>query len=201
MALQSFAVSGGGRRKPREIDALQGRQAMLPQIIANQQRAEALDRQAALNERQQSNFEREFAQQERGQLFQQQATIARQKQAKREARVGMGLEAAKLGFGVSNRFGGKTVGGAITSAKNLFRPSTDQLTTPGGGILGKFDIGSAAGGALAGFGINKLLGTKGKVKKAAIGAGTGALLGALGGSDMFTGGISGGIGGGIGGLF
>lgn len=165
MAIQSNLISGG-KRKRNQIAELNARQGMLPQLIANKQRAEELSRAEESKNTQISQFNRQFGLQQS------------QMKAKEKAnRIGMGLEAAKFGTTVASQFGDK--------AKGLFGST---------GVGGNINLGHAAGGAMAGYGLGSAL-TK-KKSGGAIGAGLGLLAGGFGSSaasgigKMFKGGAS-----------
>jgi hypothetical protein len=147
MAIQSNIVSGG-RRKRNQIAELNARQSMLPSIIANKQRAEDLARAEANKNTQISQFNRQFG-------LQQSAHKAQQK----ASRIGMGLEAAKLGTTIVSQHGSKTAG--------------DIFNYKGAGS--NINLGAAAGGAAIGFGLGSAI-TKKKGGKY-LGAGLGALAG------------------------
>jgi hypothetical protein len=204
MAFQFSAVNKK-RKVPREIDVLLGRQSLLPQMIANKRYKDELTRQEELDKENVRQFEESHAiDQSNLQLAQEQQKLNEQdimfrhdaakdqrKMANEQARVGAGLEASKLGLSVADRFGDRTLGemGAL------------QNVSGGASFVKDLSVGGAVGGALTGFGANKLLGTKKKAKKVAVGIGAGALMGALSGGLNPGSIISGGFGGGIGGFF
>jgi hypothetical protein len=201
---QSGAISGGSRRR-NQIAELNARQALLPQIIANQQRQEEIGRQEELNKIQQSQFGRQHGLAEREFAFRRSSAAQARQAADRASEVGLGLEAAKLGTTLSTRFGDRTVGSIAGDVKGMFGGSKAPSTF-GGGAAGNFvsnlNVGSALGGGLAGFGVSKMLGKKAsKTTKGLAGFGVGAALGLLGGGNALGGALSGGFGGGIGGLF
>jgi hypothetical protein len=171
---------------------------MLPQIIANKQRADDLARQEVLNTEQKRQWAADFRLAKRGQRQSQRMAQRQHAQAQREQRVGMGLEGVKLGTSIMSNLGGP---GGMTIGKAKGQLGFNGGTAMTGGI-NDINIGGMVGAGLAGAGAAQMLGGKKKrsVKKSAIGAGAGALLGYLGG-----GGIGGAIGsgalGGIGSLF
>jgi hypothetical protein len=167
---------------------------MLPTILANRQRAEEIAQQEEQFGREHQLATDRFA-------FEQKSTKQARAQADRASQVGMGLAAGKLGVNIGLSHGDKTAGGLIQGAKNLWNGTNLAAPTTSGfsGVLNNFSIGSAAGGALAGYGASQLYGGKNKFKKAAIGAGIGSILGYLGGGTGGAG--SGALGGALGSLF
>ena len=175
MPTQMSRVSRNPRLRRNQIAELNARQALLPQIIANQRRQEDLQRQEALNVQNQANIDRSFGLDKSRFAAEKSMFAKQQKAAKRSAQVGAGIEAGKLGMSVLNRFGGTTVDKALQSAPG------GNLGKGIGGALGNVNVGSAIGGGLLGYGASQLVGGKNKFKKAAIGAGAGALGGFLSG--------------------
>jgi len=199
MAIGQTGAVQGGRRKRNQIAELNARQGLLPQILANQQRTEDIQRQEGQFNRQLGLQEREFA-------FNQNAAKKSRQAADRASEVGMGLEAGKLGMTLASRYGDKSLGDVVGGAKGMFSSKPSQSYNFGGGSGGNFmsnlSVGSTIGGGLAGFGAAKMLGKKkSKALKGLAGAGVGAALGLLGGGNSLGGAISGGFGGTIGGLF
>jgi hypothetical protein len=112
----------------------------------------------------------------------------------RQAKMGMGIEAAKLGLNVAGTFKNKTLGGEggiLSGLGSKFASGT---------FLGDLKPAGLIGGGLAGFGASKLVKGKSKTKKAGVGALAGAGIGALTGGGI-SGMISGALSGGLGGLF
>jgi hypothetical protein len=166
-----FGILGKRRTTGGQVNALNARLSRLPQLIANQQRAEDIERETRYQSATLSQARRE------------------QRVAERAAQVGTGLEAGKLGFTVSNQYGNKSLGDLMGG----------RFGTGPGSVFGGINIGSGLSGALAGYSAGQMIGGKNKWKKSLAGGTTGALLGLLGGGP--SGAISGGIGGAIGGLF
>lgn len=198
MASQMGAISNSSIKR-NQVAELNARQALLPTIIANKNRAEDISRQASQFNKQLSHNQEVFD-------YQQDADKKAREAQKRAAQVGMGLEAAKLGTTLATQYSGKTFGDLGNSAQNLFSGSGGSPATSGmgmGNVVNKLSVGSMIGGGLAGYGVANMMGdnTK-KWQKGLGGLGVGAALGLLGGgSDMFSGALSGGFGGAIGGLF
>ena len=195
MANQFGAVTSN--KKPRnQIAELNARQALLPTMLANRQRAEEIARQEEQFSRQHDLATRTFAAD--------QSNIEKSRQAEdRRSQVEMGMAAAKLGTNIGMTHGDKTVGGLIQGTKNMWSGTPGAKAVPASGTSGflkNLSVGSMFGGGLAGFGASQLYGGKSKVKKALIGAGAGTALGLLGGTGG-SGALSGGFGGLIGGLF
>lgn len=199
MPSQMLAITNNPRLRRNQIAELQARQALLPQIIANKQRAEDLARD---EERfqvgvQQSNRQHQLAQ---NRFAFEQESFRKQREATEQARRSqMGLEAGKLGLTVTSRFGDKKLG-------NIFGGGGSGPSGGSGNFISNLNVGTLAGGGLAGFGVGQMLGKKSKGLKAAAGLGTGALLGGLAGGAPGSGfnlssALSGGFGGLIGGLF
>jgi hypothetical protein len=202
---QGGAISGGSRRR-NQIAELNARQALLPTILANQQRKEGIEREDELNKIQQSQFSRQHGLAERRFGFEQESARKSRQAADRASEVSMGLSAATLGTNMATRYGGKSVGDVAGSIKGIFSSGPSKPYTFGGGktgnLVSNLSVGSAVGGGLAGFGVGKMLGKKkSKVTKGLAGAGVGAALGLLGGGNSFGGMLSGGLGGALGGLF
>ena len=191
MPNQLSAVSGNRRLRRNQIAELNARQALLPQIITNKQRQEDIVREEELSDIQIGQFNRQHKLNKRALSTQ-----------RRAGEVGMGLEAAKFGFNIGNRYGGTTVGNVRDSTSKLFSGGNSIGTNASqGGFLNNLSIGSAIGGGLAGFGAAKMLGKKkSKITKGLVGAGTGALMGLLSGGGLSSA-ISGAFGGGFGSLF
>jgi hypothetical protein len=117
----------------------------------------------------------------------------------KQARMGMGIEAAKLGLNVASTF--KT---PLGGEGGMFSGLGGEGAKGAGSAIAGLKPGALLGAGLAGFGASRLLGSgKSKTKKAGIGAVTGGLLGfASSGSGGGLGGaIGGAISGAIGGLF
>lgn len=202
MANQLGAVTAS-KRPRNQIAELNSRQAFLPNLLANKQRKEDIERQDELNKIQQSQFNRQHSLATSRFAFDQKAAEQARQQNNRASEVGMGLSAAKMGTSVATQYGGKSFGDVGNSARNLF--SSGGTATGGtglGGFVDNLSLGSTIGGGLAGFGISKLLGKKSsKITKGLAGAGVGAALGLLSGSNSVGGLLSGGLGGAIGGIF
>jgi hypothetical protein len=201
MASQYRRVTGNPSVRSGLANAkLQSRINNLPQMLANRQQKQLINRDTAFQNKQ-------IAMQRRG-----------EKQRKREQESAMGLEAAKLGLNIGmSDMGGTTLGDITTGAKNaytgagnLFRknkkPMATNLNATGGpksGWKNSVNVGGALSSGLTGFGVGKLVGGKSKAKKSLYGAGAGAAMGLLsankGGGMM--GGLIGGLTGGIGGYF
>jgi len=195
MATQMGATTRN--KKPRnQIAELNARQALLPTMLYNQQRAKEIATQEDQFSRQHDLAQRTFAAD--------QSNMEKSRQAAdRASQVGMGLSAAKLGTNIGMQHGDKTVGGLIQGTKNMWAGTPGATAAPSSGSMGfvnNLSIGSALGGGLAGFGVSQLIGGKSKVKKALLGAAAGAGLGLLGGTGA-SGVASGTFGGLIGGLF
>lgn len=173
MASQLYSVRNA-KRRGYQVDEMNARRGMLPQLIANRQRNEDIDRQ-------QSQWDRSYA-------LQKQAS----KLADRQSQIGMGVEGIKMGTNLLSSYGSKTIGGP----SGLFK----GYSGAGSGV----NIGSGAAGLFGGFGASNLLKSKNKYKKAAVGAGAGALMGLLGGGGgggIASGSIGGLVGGLLGSLF
>lgn len=171
MASQLYTVRNT-RNNRYQVDAMNARRSLLPQMIANKNRKEDILRQ-------ENQYNQSYNLQKK-----------QQKLANRQAKVGMGIEAAKMGLNVAQNFGGKTLGGSGGIFSGL------------GGKAGGINVGSGAAGLLGGFGASQLV-KKGKMKKAGVGMLAGGLMGALGGGagGAVSGGIGGLIGGSLGGFF
>jgi hypothetical protein len=182
MAIQQFAVNAA-RRRPYQVDQMNSRRALLPTIIANQNRQADIQRQEKMNQAQIGQWDAENA-------------LARKayKQNIRQNEIGAGISALQGGFGMANMGSKATVGSAANKVVSGF----------GGGPIKGFmgsdirlaDVGS---GLMTGYGLSKIIGGKKKktLAKAAGGAAGGALMSAIGGGNPITGAISGLIGGSV----
>lgn len=186
------------KRRLDQIAILNARQSFLPQMLMNQQRSEDLARAEELKDIQIGQFDKQYnLDQER--LGFEKTSYRQQKNAnERAARVGMGLEAAKLGVNIGTNYGNKTVGGFAGGLGDMIgSPGLGSGMSP---MISNLSLGSAVSGGLAGFGASQLMGKKKKKGyKLAVGAGAGALMGALSGGAG--GAIAGGLGGAFGSLF
>ena len=191
---------GSTTRKRRRLDQtaiLNARQSLLPQMMMNQQRQEDLTRANELKDIQIGQFDQQFAQEQERMDFAKSSYRQQKNANERAARVGMGLEAAKLGVTVGTQYGGSTVGGFAGSIG-------DMTSNPGLGggmnpMISNLSLGSAVGGGLAGFGVSRMVSKKKKGKRFLMGAGAGAISGALSGGAG--GAIAGGLAGAFGSLF
>jgi len=196
MATQVGATTAN-KRPRNQIAELNARQALLPTMLYNKQRADDIARQEDQFSRQHALAQQTFASDKSN------AEKARET-TERASRMGMGLSAAKLGTNISLNHGDKTVGSVIQGTKNMWN-GTPGLPTPAssggvGGFFNSLNIGSMFGGGLAGFGATQLLGkNSSKIKKGLVGAGIGAGMGLLSGG--IGGATSGGFGGLLGSLF
>lgn len=200
MASQSFIVSGSPYMRRNQVAELNARQAYLPQLIANQQRATELERQKELDAEQQRQFRANFRLQRRGQNASQRMQREQLDQQESEQRVGMGLEGIKLGSTVAQTFGRSTGPiGSLFSKSPSGAGGVGGSTTHSPNLISNMSVGSAVGSGLAGFGAGSMFGGKKKspIKRAAFGAAAGGLLGLLGGGKA--GGIGGSLFGGLGG--
>ena len=186
------------KRKLDQIAILNARQSLLPQMLMNQQRSEDLSRANEMKNIQIAQFDQQFELDQDRVDFEKKSYRQQKNASERGARIGMGLEAGKLGVNIAQNYGNKTVGGFADSIGNL--TNTQGLGSGMSPMLSNLSLGSAVGGGLAGFGVSQLMGKKKKKGyKMAAGAGAGALMGYLSGG---TGGaISGGLGGAFGSLF
>jgi hypothetical protein len=200
MPITQMGVVTNRRRRRDQVAELNARQTLLPQIIANQQRAEDLERQIQLQDLQAKQWEKDYNLAKQAQRSQQRAN-----------RIGMGMEAAKLGVNINQQYGGKNLSQFST---NLFGSKTTGGSAAGGaaakgagaigtgGVLGfakSVPYGTVLGSGLAGYGASRFVDKKKKGARVALGAGSGALLGLLSGGP--SGALYGGISGGIGSLF
>ena len=197
MATQMGSVSRN-KRKLDQIAILNARQGLLPQMLMNQQRSEDLARANEMKNIQIAQFDQQFAQDQERMDFEKKSYRQQKNAAERGARIGMGLEAGKLGLTVAQNYGDKTVGGFAGSiGQSIGDTSFGSGMNP---MVSNLSLGSFVGGGLAGYGAAQLMPKKSKKGyKVAAGIGAGALLGGLSGG--IGGAISGGIGGGFGGLF
>jgi hypothetical protein len=194
MAFQMGATTRN-KRRIREVDALNARQTLLPQILANKERKDNLAREDDLNAQRVDQWNSEQKLANRQLSFQRKADKKSLAQQERAGQIGMGLEAGKMGVTMANRYGGQG------SLGNIFSNNPAMTNAAGGtSVLGGMNLGSGVAGGLAGFGASQMLG-KGtsKTKKALLGSAAGALIGGLSGG--WGGAVSGGFGGGFGGLF
>jgi len=166
---------------------LEAKIARLPQLLANREKQKQIERDIIYQNKQIALKKKEM------------------KQRKKEAKMGMGLDAAKLGITI-----GGMDGGIFGSTKGGSEGAAGVGAEEGGGSIMKslkgFDYGGAAGAGLLGYGAGKLAGGKSKVKKALFGAGAGALSSLLGGGggsfgSMLTNALTKGGIGGLGGFF
>jgi len=186
------------KRKLDQIAVLNARQGLLPQMLMNQQRADDLARANEMKNIQIAQFDQQFAQDQERMDFEKKSYRQQKNAMERASRIGMGLEAGKLGVNIAQNYGDKTVGGFAGSiGQSIGDPGFGQGMNP---MISNLSLGSFVGGGLAGYGAAQLMPKKSKKGyKVAVGAGTGAILGGLSGG--WGGAISGGIGGGFGGLF
>jgi hypothetical protein len=193
MAFQMSATTRN-KRRIREVDALNARQTLLPQILANKERKDNIARQDELNTQQVSQWNAEQKLSNRQLNFQRKADKKSLAQQEDASQIGMGLEAGKMGVTMANRYGGQG------SLGNMFSGPAMTNAAGNASVLSGMNLGSGVAGGLAGFGASQMLGKgKSKGKKAFLGTAAGALLGGLSGG--WGGAISGGLGGGFGGLF
>ena len=186
------------RRRLDQLAILNARQSYLPQMLMNQQRTEDLARADELKNIQIGQFEQQYAQDQERMAFEKKSYRQQKHAADRAARVGMGLEAAKLGVTIGTNYGGNTVGNFVSSIGDMTKsPGLGAGMSP---MISNLSLGGAISGGLTGYGVSQLMGNKKKkAYKVAAGIGSGALMGGLTGG--FGGAIAGGIGGGFGGLF
>ena len=196
MATQTGSTTGNRKRRD-QIAILNARQSLLPQMLMNQQRAEDLARADELKNIQIAQFDKQYGLDQERIDFEKKSYRQQKNAAERSARIGMGLEAGKLGVNIAQNYGGNTVGGFAGSMGDMFSsPGFGSEMSP---MLSNLSLGSAVGGGLVGFGVSQLMHKKKKGYRMAAGAGAGALLGGL--SSGIGGAISGGLGGAFGGLF
>ena len=200
MAIQSGAITGSSRKR-NQIAELNARQGLLPQMLANQDKVTALDRQKELDALQVSQFERGHNLEQQQFSFNKKSAEQNRQMANRASQVGMGLKASEMGMNISTNYGGRSLGDVARSA-----PWVGSKVAPAGkSWMDKVDVGSAIGGGLLGYGAGQLVGGNSKAKKAGVGMLAGGLMGMLSGpkgAGMSWGNmISGGIGGAFGGLF
>lgn len=186
------------RRKLDQIAILNARQSLLPQMLMNQQRSEDLARANEMKNIQIAQFDQQYAQDQERMDFEKKSYRQQKNAADRSARIGMGLEAGKLGLTVAQNYGDKTVGGFAGSiGQSIGDAGFGSGMNP---MISNLSLGSFVGGGLAGYGAAQLMPKKAKKGyKVALGAGTGAIMGGLSGG--LGGAISGGLGGAFGGLF
>jgi len=185
------------KRKLDQIAILNARQGLLPQMLMNQQRSEDLARANEMKNIQIAQFDQQYAQDQERMDFEKKSYRQQKNASERGARIGMGLEAGKLGVNIAQNYGDKTVGGFVSSIGSMgSNPGLGSGMSP---MLSNLSLGSAVGGGLAGFGVSQLMGKKKKGYKMAAGVGAGALMGMLSGGAG--GAISGGLGGAFGSLF
>ena len=197
MATQMGSVSRN-KRKLDQIAILNARQGLLPQMLMNQQRSEDLARANEMKNIQIAQFDQQFEQDQERMNFEKKSYRQQKNASERGARIGMGLEAGKLGVNIAQNYGDKTVGGFTSSLGTMV--GNTGLGSGMSPMLSNLSLGSAVGGGLAGFGVSQLMGKKKKKGyKMAAGAGAGALMGMLSGGAG--GAISGGLGGAFGSLF
>ena len=192
MATQMGSVSRN-KRKLDQIAILNARQGLLPQMLMNQQRSEDLARANEMKNIQIAQFDQQYAQDQERMDFEKKSYRQQKNAAERCARIGMGLEAGKLGVTIAQNYGGSTVGGFTSSLGTMVGDT--GLGSGMNPMISNLSLGSAVGGGLAGFGVSQLMGKKKKGYKMAAGAGAGALMG------MLSGGAGGAISGGLGGVF
>lgn len=96
MPSQLGAITPSYRRN--QTAELRGRMEYLPQLVANQQRANDIQRESA-------QFNRSMSLQKK-----------QMKEAQKQKRYQMGLEAGKLGIGLAGRYGGSILGNAGAGA-------------------------------------------------------------------------------------
>jgi len=196
MATQTGSTTGNRKRRD-QIAILNARQSLLPQMLMNQQRAEDLARADELKNIQIAQFDKQYGLDQERIDFEKKSYRQQKNAAERGARIGMGLEAGKLGVNIAQNYGSNTVGGFAGSMGDMFKsPGFGSEMSP---MLSNLSLGSAVGGGLVGFGVSQLMHKKKKGYRMAAGAGAGALLGGLSGG--IGGAISGGLGGAFGGLF
>ena len=197
MATQTGSTTGNRKRRD-QIAILNARQSLLPQMLMNQQRAEDLARADELKNIQIAQFDKQYGLDQERIDFEKKSYRQQKNAAERGARIGMGLEAGKLGVNIAQNYGSNTVGGFAGSMGDMFKsPGFGSEMSP---MLSNLSLDSAVGGGLAGFGVSQLMGKKKKKGyKMAAGAGAGALMGMLSGGAG--GAISGGLGGAFGSLF
>ena len=145
-----------------------------------------------------AQFDQQFAQDQERMDFEKKSYRQQKNAAERGARIGMGLEAGKLGVNIAQNYGNKTVGRFTESiGESIGNVGFGAGMSP---MVSNLSLGSFVGGGLAGYGAAQLMPKKSKKGyKVAMGAGTGAIIGGLSGG--YGGAIAGGIGGAFGGLF
>ena len=160
----------------------------------NQQRTEDLARADEIKNIQIGQFDQQYKLDQERMNFEKKSYREQKNANDRAARVGMGLEAAKLGVTVGTQYGGSTVGGFTDSIGSLTRNSSfgDGMSP----MVSELSLGSAVSGGLVGYGVSRTASKKKKAKRFALGAGAGAIAGGLSGGvgGAITGGITGGIG-------
>jgi hypothetical protein len=192
MANQAFAISGNPRLRRNQTAELNARMNYLPTLIANKNRRDDIARQEEMNTAQKAQWGRQYQLQKDANKF-----------AEKQQRIGMGLEAGKLGLNILGSYGPTRSDpnrGSLSNIFSSFGGSTKVGGTSSPGIMSNLNLGSLVGGGLAGYGAAKAFGKKKKGVNALIGAGTGAALGALTGGSIGSS-ITSGLGGGLGGLF
>ena len=199
------------KRKRDQIAELNARQSLLPQMMANKQRQEDLIRYEETQKLQTDQWDKDYALAEDRQAWARKSYKKTQNATDRANRVGMGLEASKLGLNINQQYGGKTIGDTGLNANSLFSKSPNTANTAvdqwsynkdaggAGSAINEFQVGSFVGGGLTGYGASRLVDKKKKGKRFALGAGAGALAGFLSGGAG--GALAGGIGGALGSLF
>ena len=201
------------KRRRNQIAELEARQSLLPQMIANQQRKEDLERANELQDIQVEQWNKDYSLAQDQQAWNRKAYQKTKNATERTNRIGMGLEATKLGLNLGQQYGNKTLGNTMFSKSTApisssFTPTTGAYEQWSYGkdagdfaskAINEFKVGSFIGGGLTGYGASRLVNKKKKGKRFAIGAGAGALSGFLSGGP--SGALAGGIGGGIGSLF
>jgi hypothetical protein len=191
---------GSTTKKKRRLDQiaiLNARQSLLPQMMMNKQRTEDLTRADEMKNIQIGQFDQQYEQDQERMDFAKSSYRQQKNANERAARVGMGLEAAKLGVTIGTQYGGNTVGGFTNSIGSM-----TGATGLGAGMspmISELSLGAGIGGALTGFGTSRLISKKKKGARFAAGAASGALAGALSGGPG--GAIAGAFGGGFGSLF
>ena len=195
--ISQMGATTRNKRKLDQIAILNARQSLLPQMMMNQQRAEDLAHANEMKDIQIAQFDKDYALDQERMDFEKKSYRQQKNANERAARIGMGLEAGKLGVTIGTNYGKSTVGGLIDSGGQMFsNPGYTNSLSP---MISNLSVGSFIGGGLAGYGTSKLMDKKKKGYKVAAGAGVGALMGMLSGGAG--GAIAGGFGGGIGGLF
>ena len=203
MASQMVATSGNRRLRRDQIAELNAKQGSLKNLLAQRQQQEFHDNKMSM---QNKEFKQKKKQDKKSLALQERADM-----------LGMGVSAAKFGFGLASNKGSTTFGeigekvkgglGSIFGSKgtssNAGTPTASGMMAPASsssGFFGDLSPGKLLGSGLAGFGASRFV--KGKGKRALLGAGIGGLMSMFGGGGFSAAGFgAGAMFGGLAGLF